>query len=208
MSFFSNHKHPRPGPIQGSPLNGLCHRVAIEARRILDMCICKMQHDNNILEINERDLPAPVRFIESSSTQVTARISNLQVTRIQDRPTFCRVRCNVTTPMSIEFECAQGTLQRGTTQHMCSHDVVLFVPEQSIFPFDIVATSSTNVPVGTVDANGRIVATVCCTTIIKVITETDLLIPSYGFATPPPAIEFSEDACRGFFDLPLYPRGR
>jgi len=91
---------------------------------------------------------------------------------------------------------------------MCSHDVVLFVPGEAMFPCEIISQTSANTPNARIDAQGNISGTVCLTTIIKVMTDADILIPSYGFAPPPPAVSFDDDACRGFFDLPLFPRGK
>jgi len=82
----------------------------------------------------------------------------------------------------------------------------MFVPGESIFPFEVLATASANAPSGHVQ-NGSICITLCATAITKVVTETDLLVPTYGISIAPPSVNFREDACKEFFDLPLYPRG-
>ena len=207
MSFYSDGCHPRPGPIECNPLVGLNHRVAVNVSRILDSCIQKDTVENMHLCINERDLPEPVRFISAESTQTKALITDLSVTRIEERPTFARVCCDITVPLEVCFECAEGRRHVGTSQICGSQDVVLYVPGESVLPFEIVAIASCSAPVGTV-VNGRIIATLCTTTIIKVVTDSDILIPTYGFAPPPPAVSFAEDVCRGFFELPLYPLGK
>jgi len=181
--------------------------VAVNVSRILDSCIQKDTVENMHLCINERDLPEPVRFISAESTQTKALITDLSVTRIEERPTFARVCCDITVPLEVCFECAEGRRHVGTSQICGSQDVVLYVPGESVLPFEIVAIASCSAPVGTV-VNGRIIATLCTTTIIKVVTDSDILIPTYGFAPPPPAVSFAEDVCRGFFELPLYPLGK
>ncbi|MCL2756203.1 MAG: hypothetical protein FWE45_04110 [Firmicutes bacterium] len=212
MSFYADRRHPRPGPIPCNPLHacGLHHRVAIEARRILDSAIRKETLEDVPLVINERTLPPPVRFISATTTQTAAPISNIAISRIKERPAFARVSCDVITPLSVCFECEQGVRYTGTSQVSCHHDIVLYVPEQdSIFPFEVVAQTSASAPVGDVDlTRGLIYATICSTAVIKVVTESDLLVPVFGHAPPGNAITFKEDVCKEFFELPLYPMGK
>jgi len=206
MSFYSSHRHPRPGRIEGNPLQGLNHRVAVNVTRILDACMAKYTLENSPLDITDRSLPPPVRFINATSAQNNAAITNLSVSRLRERPTFARVSCDVTVPLRVTYECAQGNRWEGPSQVTCRQDVVLFAPGESIFPFEVMATASASAPSGFA-RNGEITATVCCTVITKVVTDTDLLIPSYGLAIAPPCTNFREDACKEFFDLPLYPMG-
>jgi len=209
MSFFADKNHPRPGPIPCNPLNasGLRHRVAIEARRILDSCIIKENLENVPLVINERTLPSPARFISAVTMQTEAPLSNLQISRIKERPSFARISCDVITPMKVCYECVEGTRHEGTSDIKCHYDVVLYVPGESIFPFEITAQASAAAPAARIN-DTTIVATVCSTAIIKVVTTTDLLIPVFGHAPPGQAITFKDDACKEFFELPLYPVGK
>jgi len=207
MSFYSSHRHPRPGRIDGNPTQGLNHRVAVSVTRVLDACMTKHTLENKMLEINERTLPPPARFLSASSAQISAKISNLNVTRIKQRPTFARVSCDITVPLRLTYECAQGNCYEATSQIATHQDVVLFAPGESIFPVEILATSSASALSGTA-ANGNIHATICCTVITRVVTDTDLLIPTFGLAVTPPGVNFRDDACKEFFDLPLYPRGK
>ena len=48
----------------------------------------------------------------------------------------------------------------------------------------------------------------CLTVILKVSMQVELLVPSYGYCAIPPAQEYSQEVCTGFFELPLYPQGR
>jgi len=163
--------------------------------------------ENVPLVINERTLPPPVRFISAVTMQTEAPISNLEISRLKERPSFARISCDVTTPMKVCFECAAGQRHEGTCDVKCHHDVIMYVPGESIFPFEITAQSSASAPTARVDTSG-ITATVCSTAIIKVITNTDMLIPVFGHAPPGEAISFREDACKEFFELPLYPVGK
>jgi len=149
----------------------------------------------------------PCQFISACSIQNKAIITNLNVCRIEQRPTFSRVCCDITIPLRVTYKDTDGQCCHATSHITCHQDVILFTPEDSIFPYEILATASANAPTGTVTRDGQICATVCCTAITKVCTETDLLIPTYGVAVAPSAVNFREDACREFFNLPLYPRG-
>ncbi len=43
------------------------------------------------------------------------------------------------------------------------------------------------------------------TVITKVVAQTDILVPAYGYAPAPKAIDYETDAFNTFFELPLYP---
>ena len=45
----------------------------------------------------------------------------------------------------------------------------------------------------------------CVLLIIKVVADTELLVPSYGYCQIPPCQEFSQNVCEGFFEMPLFP---
>ena len=206
MSFFSNPDIIRPGPIQGNPLAGLNHRVAVNVTRILDCCIKKETHQSFTPRGRSPSLPTPAHFISVQSFQNNAKITDLKVSRIQERPTFARVSCNVTIPLLVRYRCDQHIEHQFESQTTIHEDVVLFVPGDSIFQFEIVANASSNGIAGRV-VNGEIETTLCSTIVTKVVTQADILIPTYGHLPPPEAVTFAQDACRGFFDLPLYPLG-
>ena len=206
MSFFSNPNNVRPGPIECNPLAGLRHRVAVSATRILDSAMRKETHENTRLVIDPR-LPPPVKFISADSIYPSAEISNLNISRIQERPTFARVTCDLNVPIQVVYEDQTGSRHVGRTNIAATEDIILFVPGESIFPFEIVCRAQAVAPAGKV-VNGDVVATVCLTMVMKVVTEADILLPTYGHVPAPPAVSFEEDACKGFFDLPLYPTGK
>ena len=209
MSFFSDNRNVRPGPIEGNPLSGLRHRVAISARRILDSAICTQTMENLSLPISgiPYDIEAPVKVMSLSSTSPTSKVSDLTITRIRERPGFASVACTITTPLTIECECAKGNRHVGTSQIASTQNIVLFVPRQSIFPFEIEVTSSTQATTASVDPQLNLRATLCQTLVTRVISETDILLPTYGHAPLNPGVIFDRDACQDVFDLPLFPSG-
>ncbi|MBO5782633.1 MAG: hypothetical protein J6R24_00655, partial [Clostridia bacterium] len=62
-------------------------------------------------------------------------------------------------------------------------------------------------PEGTGGADGTFTVNACITVILKVSMPVELLVPSYGYCAIPPAQEYSQEVCAGFFELPLYPQG-
>jgi len=50
--------------------------------------------------------------------------------------------------------------------------------------------------------------TACVTLITKVVADTDLLLPTYGYCRVPDAVDYENQVCNKFFELPLYPSGR
>ena len=209
MSFFSHPRNIRPGPKTGNPLNGLCHRIAISARRILDAARIEETFDNCCLTTYgiPIDIPTPLRVKSVNSTNLFANTSSLAITRIPERPDFAAVSILITIPLTIEYECAEGKLHKATSSISTPQNIILYVPRQSIFPFEIEVTSSTQAVSASFDTNFNLTGTICCTLIIRVIAETDILVPAYGLAPAPPAVPYDRNACKDFFDLPLYPRG-
>ena len=204
MSFFSNNNNIHPGRMDGSPTHGLRHRAAICVERVLDSGM-KQEKCEGIVLCHQ--FPADATFITANSTHRPAEVSDLTITRIQDRPTFARVRCNVTIPMEVEYKCKEGKTHTAKSELCVKQDMILFVPQASVFPFEVKAVAGVNCPSGVISDDGATV-TACITTIIKIVAQTDLLIPTYGFMPIPQAIEFEKSECKDYFDLPLFPSGR
>ena len=50
MSFYSGTRQCCfPGPITGNPLQGLCEKVAIEAKKVFDACMKQIQESNVVV---------------------------------------------------------------------------------------------------------------------------------------------------------------
>lgn len=212
MSFFSNKRDSEIGNVSGNPLNGLCEKVCIQVKKVFDACLSQLALED--IKITVKDLvpaePAmPVTFIRGRSIATKGTITNLSVDRLEDRPHFARVRCDVSIPIEITYVDANGVEGKGKASLTVHKDIVLFVPEASIMPFCIEAVVSAVVPEGTFDLEreNELIFTcdVCETVIIKVVIEVELLVPSYGYAHIPPCQEFTQEVCEGFFDMPLFP---
>jgi len=210
MSYYSSKSNTGPGTIEGSALDGLRTRVAISVKRVLDSCSkqLSLENANIVLDSVPPSVVQPCSVISVTSTQVAAHVTNLQVTRLEERPYFARVRCNVTVPLKLIYKDANGDEYFADSQITIPQDIVMYVPEASVFPFEIVAVASCNCMAGKFTEVNKVNCTACLTVIVKVVAETDLLVPTYGFCPSPKAVDFEAQVCNKFFELPLYPSGK
>lgn len=212
MSFYSNfHSDKCPGAITGNPLNGLVEKVCIQAEKIFDAGIRQTQLENYALtltDISPATITYPLTFVSARSTTAEATISNLTVERQADKP-CARVQATVSIPLEVLFTDANGVDGSATATVSINQDVLLYVPAPSIMPFTVQAVASAVAPDGTYDATTQgFNVSLCITVILKIAMPVELLIPSYGYCVIPPAQNYSQEVCAGFFELPLYPQTR
>ncbi len=211
MSFFSNFQSDKcPGAISGNPLNGLCEKVCIQAQKIFDACIKQIQLENYTLTLTElpSDVTYPLTFISAKSVTSAGTISALTVERLADKPGCARVQATVSIPVEVLFTDANGT--EGTAQSVITvkQDVLLFVPAPSIMPYKVTAEVSAVCAEGTFnEGENTFTVNACITIILKIAIDVEILLPSYGYCAIPPAQDYSQEVCAGFFELPLYPQG-
>ncbi|MGN1103751.1 MAG: hypothetical protein ACI4QI_02630 [Candidatus Coproplasma sp.] len=213
MSFYSNFQSDKcPGTINGNPLNGLCEKVCIQAKKIFDACIKQVQVENYALPSGTFE-PAtsalPLTFISARSTGESPTIKNVNVERLADKQGCARVQATIVIPVEVVYTDSNGTEGIMSTSISLTEDVLLFVPAPSIMPFSIEAQASAVAAEGSYDSStNSFTVNVCITAILKVAIDVELLIPSYGYCAIPPAQDYSREVCAGFFELPLYPKGK
>ena len=212
MSFINNNPRPErtPGPINGNPLNGLNERVCIQVKKVFDACIRQetLENENIVVSNISPAAPAPVeplRFISGTSSTYVGTISNLVIEPLAEGKGCSRCRFNVTVPLSVVFLDADNRRYTASADFTVAEDILLFIPEPSVMPFEIDAVVNCNCPEGTFLGADTFSVTCCLTVITKVVIEVELLIPSYGYCFIPPCQEYTEEACAGAFDLPLFP---
>ena len=212
MSFFSNFQSDKcPGTISGNPLNGMCEKVCIQAQKIFDACIKQLQLQNLTLTLSNA-VPAnptyPLTFISARSVSSSGDITNLNVERLVDKPNCARVQATVGIPLEVLYTDANGVEGSATATISVAQDVLLFVPAPSIMPYRCTAQASAVGAEGTFNADGTFTISACVTIILKISIDVELLVPSYGYCAIPPAQDYSQEVCAGFFELPLYPQQR
>ena len=212
MSFFSNFSSDHcPGPITGNPTAGLCEKVCIQAEKIFDAGIIQTRLENYTLALTDltpADPTYPLTFVSARSLSGTGTVSNVTVER---QPDSCcaRVQATITIPVEVVYTDANGAEGRATAAVTLNEDVLMYVPSASVMPFTVTAVASCVVPEGTFnEGNSSFTVSACVTCILKVAMQVELLVPAYGYCAIPPAQEYSQEVCSGFFELPLYPQGR
>ena len=212
MSFYSNFQSDKcPGSVTGNPLNGLTEKVCIQAEKIFDAGIKQTQIENYALTLTDLT-PAnptyPLTFVSARSTSAEATVTNLTVERQADKR-CARVQATVTVPMEVLYTDANGVEGRATSSVSINQDVLLSVPASlRAMPFTVRAVASVVSPEATFNAEMQsFTATLCVTVILKIAMPVELLVPTYGSCAIPPAQDYSQEICAGFFELPLYPNG-
>lgn len=147
----------------------------------------------------------PITFESCRSTTTEGVIRNLTVDRLCDRPCFARVRAAIDVPIDILFTDSRCVEYIGKGVVTVNQDVLMSIPDESIVPYTLEAMVSAICVSGCYLGNNQFKMTVCVTIILKVLANVEILIPSYGFCTIPPAEEFADNVCDEFFSLPLFP---
>jgi hypothetical protein len=209
MSFFCNFQSDRcPGPINGNPINGLCDKVCIQAKKVFDACMQQTQLNNvvlNITNLTPSNPTYPLTFISAKSTTQVGTITNLLIEPLNERPNSARVKTDVVVPVSVAYTDANGVEGVATATVTVPKDVILNIPSASIMPYSVEAVVSLVSTLGTYTGENEFTIDACVSIILKIVMEVELLIPSYGYASIPPCQDYTQEVCAGFFELPVYP---
>lgn len=207
---FSNNVRPdrMPGPINGNPAQGLCERACIQVTKVFDACIKQETLPQQMLlvtDITPSTVSEPYTFVSARSTS-QGTITNTTLTTLDERTGATRIQLEINLPMQVLFSDATNTSATGNSSISLSRDIVLNIPQASVFPYRIEAVCSAVSTVGAYVGDNTFSATVCVSVIVKVVTDVELLVPTYGYCYIPPCQEFQQEVCEGFFDLPLFPQ--
>ena len=94
-----------------------------------------------------------------------------------------------------------------TTSITKNVSLVLYIPDNTAFPYTISAQAAFGYDSATID--GETITIMCATTkiLVRVTAITDLLIPTYGYA-PMQAADNSCSNSQTFLNQPLFPQGK
>ncbi|MEG2014342.1 MAG: hypothetical protein RR086_01285 [Clostridia bacterium] len=196
--------------------SGCNERVCIRAKKVYDACkkqVSQTQLLVNITNVTPPNPTSPLKFVSGKSTSTKGIVENLVVERLIDRPQYGRVQCDVIIPFEVIYLDANNVEGTGIGTVTVPVDVVMYLPEASIMPYQIEASVSAVSPDGVYSQTVIIDEVVyycfvisCCSTVIVMVTiDVELIVPTYGYAVIPPCQDYSDEVCTGFFDLPLYP---
>ena len=211
MSFFSNNKESSrcPGPINGNATQGLCERVCIQTTKVFDSGIKQFTvADTSVVltDLTPENPVEPLTFLGCSTVNgQDAVISNLVIDRFADRPNFARITADVAVPVAINYADANGVEGTGSGFINTNVDVIMYVPQPSLIPFEIEAFASAVCSSGTYVSGSTFNISACITIILKVVVEAQIMVPSYGYCSIPVLQDFVESNCSPANNLPLYP---
>ena len=210
MSFFSGVRTENmPGPIYGNPLHCLCEKVCLQTKKVFDACL-KREHIENMQVDLTNFVPenptAPLTFVSGSASQTeNVTLSNVQISRLSDRPNFARVSATASIPIDVIYTDANGVQGTALGYITMDESVIMFVPQPSMVPVRVEPVASVVVPQANFTSGTQIVLDACVMLILKIVAEVEILVPSYGYCNIPPCEEATQDVCQGFFELPLFP---
>lgn len=210
MSFFCNFQSDRcPGQINGNPLNGLCEKVCVQAKKVFDACMQQTQLNGvvlNVTNLTPSNPTYPLTFVSAKSTVSQGVISNLLIDPLPERQGSARVRADITIPVSVAYTDANGVEGVGMATVTVNKDVILNIPSASIMPYAVEAIVSLVSTQGTYTGENEFTIDACVSIILKIVMEVELLLPSYGYAAIPPCQDYTQEVCAGFFELPIFPQ--
>lgn len=184
-----------------------CEKVCVQTTKIFDACIMQQSIESTLTLTNLTPATPtlPLTFVSGKSTTNVGTISSLTITPITDKPGLSRVTVTVGIPVQISYTDANNVAGTGTSEISVNLDVIMCVPQGSVITPTIAATVNISSPRGTYVSENTFSITSCVTIILSVQAPVNLIIPSYGYCKIPPCTEFSQDACQGVFDLPIFP---
>lgn len=211
MSFYSykNKGNERsPGLADFEALRCITERVCIQVNKVYDSCLQQESLTDVVVPLGTLEGTAPYTFISLRNTTSAGALENVSITRLPDRPNFARVQADVTIPFTINYSDSTGTEYTTTGSTSVHKDVILYVPDDSIIPYNLEAIVGAISVSGSITQTGddfTLTADICISIILKIVAMVELLIPAFGFCEIPPCEEYAEEACDDFFSLPLFP---
>ena len=211
MSFYINNNSPnRPGPINSGALNNICERVLIEANKVFDACINRDTVTGAVIALSNFT-PAnptyPLTFVSVQSDPTEpATLTNVVVDRIEQRPNFANVSATVNIPVTVSYLDANRVPGTATGVVTVDRAAVLFVPQTALSPVEVKVVAALSGEIGTITDQTATV-TYCIQTILKIVSQVDILVPSFGYPILPDcqAPNPAQQECPGFFEVPIYP---
>ena len=213
MSFYSQKNQGNdmcPSLMGFEGLKRIKERVCVQVNKVYDACLQQETLEDvrvNLTHIRGSGFEPPLNIISCRSTSITGKLVGTIIERLEDRPNFARVRTKVEIPIEVVFEDKKGREGSGRAVIVVPKDVIMFVPDESVIPFQLESV------VNAICVSGMFVPgdafrfdlDVCITIILKIIAKVELLIPAFGFCDIPPCEEFAANICDEFFRLPLFP---
>lgn len=176
-------------------------KVVVEANRVYDACVKHLIQKNINLTVL---LPGPMPHTFVSGYNSGAQIlSASSITPIEGSP-CSRVKFLLQVPLRINALSATNNPVIGNVYTNFNLDLILKVPESGLTSASIKSSATVVVTDGVI--NERVLTcTLCVTIVTKIVAAVDLLLPCASYPILPECENFSEQVCKGVFELPIYP---
>ena len=186
------------------------NRVVISVPRVLDSAMVITQDAQ--LQISTGTIPptatAPYTINSIQAVANETQLSNLLITPLADNSHCARVTATVTIPLTVNLTDANNVAFQTNTSITKNINVVLYIPDNTAFPYTITAEGAFGYDSATID--GDTITILCAVTkiLIRVTAITDLLVPTYGYAPMQQADNTGCSNSQTFLNQPLFPQGK
>src|SRR5690554_3023225 len=143
MSFYSQKNQGNeqcPSLIGFDGLKRIKERVCVQVNKVYDSCLQQETLDDvrvKLTHVSGSGFESPLTFIGCRSTSVKGRLIGTMIERLEERPNFARVRTKVEIPIEVLFEDCRGRQGSGKAVIVIPKDVIMFVPDESVVPFQL-----------------------------------------------------------------------
>ena len=186
------------------------NRVVVSVPRVLDSAMVVTQDAQ--LQIPTGTIPttatAPFIVNRIQSVATETQMTNITVTPLGDNTRCSRVTATVIIPLTVLLTDANNVQFETHTNLVKNISVVLFIPEDTAFPYTITAEGALGYDSSTATADTISIINATTKILVRITATTDLLIPCYGYAPLQQAINNQYSDSQNFLNQPLFPRGK
>ena len=177
MSFCnSNGADKCPGNISGNPMNGLCEKVCIQARKVFDACISQTTLEALSVTLTDLDPASSRRTPHFRRRQINLFKRHHHRTHghspLGQTGGFPECWRRSPSPCRSPTPTPTASKGSGTGTVTLTQDVVMCVPTGSVFPVELAATVNMASPNGTYVSGTTFSITACTTVVMKVLADT------------------------------------
>lgn len=186
------------------------NRVVISVPRVLDSAMVVTQ-DTQLL-IPTGTIPptatAPFVVVKIQAVATETQMTNIVITPLSDNTRCSRVTATVIIPLTVTLLDVNNVQFETHTSVTKNISVVLFIPEDTAFPYTITAEGALGYDSATATADTISITNAMTKILIRITATTDLLIPAYGYAPLQRAEDNQCNNSQNFLNQPLFPRGK
>lgn len=186
------------------------NRVVVSVPRVLDSAMVVTQDAQLQLPVgtipSTAAAPLTVNRVQAAATET--QMTNIVITPLGDQTRCARVTATVTIPLTVTITDSNNIQFQTYTNLTKNISVVLFIPEDTAFPYTITAEGALGFDVASTTTDTLTLNYATCKILVRVTAVSDLLIPCYGYAPVNNAENNLYSASQSFIAQPLFPRGK